>query len=90
MLWGLVITPVALISRWVRGDVLGRPDPDASTYWDPSRSNADGADDEGLVVFLTRNGKLWLLPIVLVLMSLGVLLVVSESSLVLAFLYPLF
>ncbi len=90
-MWSLVITPVAWLSRLVRGDVLGRPDPTATTYWEDAGPEWTGdLDDPGLIAFFTRNGKLWLLPVVAVLLGLGVLLVVSESSLVLAFLYPLF
>ncbi len=85
VLWALVVTPVALLARLVRGDVLGRPDPDADSYWE----SPDDRDVDGLVAFFASRGKLWLLPVVLLLLALGLLLVLSESGIVLAFLYPL-
>ncbi|MCA9573114.1 MAG: hypothetical protein KC656_35000 [Myxococcales bacterium] len=84
--WLAVITPVALLARLVRGDVLGTRDPDATTYWstpDPSRADS-------ILVFFGSRGKLWLLPVIGLLFALGALLVASEASVVLAFLYPLF
>lgn len=83
--WALVITPIALLSRLIRGDVLGQPDPDVPSYWEAP----DAPDDDELVAFFTRSGKLWLLPVVLLILALGVLLLLSESTLAIAFLYPL-
>ena len=40
--------------------------------------------------FLTRNGKWWLMPIVLLLFSLGALLVFAKGSALAPFIYTLF
>jgi hypothetical protein len=40
--------------------------------------------------FLTRNGKWWLMPIVLLLLVLGMLLVVAKGSALAPFIYTLF
>ncbi len=40
--------------------------------------------------FLSQNKKLWLLPIIVVLMLLGVLLVFAQSSALAPFIYTLF
>lgn len=86
LLWVLVVTPLALLSRLVRGDVLGAPDPHVSSYWQAP----EDLDEDGLIAFFSRRGKLWMVPVLVLLLLLGVLLVASESSLVVAFLYPLF
>ena len=43
-----------------------------------------------LVVFLARRKKLWLLPIVIVLVMIGGLLILAQGSVVAPFVYTLF
>jgi hypothetical protein len=83
----LFLTPVGLLMRVVRVDPLQRRlEPEATTYWQDRGPQAD----LGLLDFFGARDKLWLLPIVLILLAVGLLLVISEGSLVLTFLYPLF
>ncbi|MCB9674375.1 MAG: hypothetical protein H6737_04615 [Alphaproteobacteria bacterium] len=86
IVWLAVLTPAGLISRAVREDPLRRSfDPEAPTYWEPR----DAPPSSGLVAFLTERGKLWLVPIVLVLLAVGAIVVLSEGSALLVLLYPL-
>ncbi|MCO4747327.1 MAG: hypothetical protein KC912_21185 [Proteobacteria bacterium] len=81
------LTPVGWVLRWLRSDPLQRRlEPDRDSYWQARRPD----EDVGLLDFFGARDKLWLLPIVVVLVTVGLLLVISEGSLVLTFLYPLF
>lgn len=86
VVWAVVFTPLAVLARFLRGDVLDRPDASCPSYWRVPEAD----DPDGLVAFFASRGKLWLVPVVLLLLALGVLLVLSETSAVFAFLYPLF
>jgi len=43
-----------------------------------------------LLAFLSMNKKLWLLPIILVMLLMGVLLVFAQGSVIAPFIYTLF
>lgn len=85
--WFGLLTPLALLSRLVREDPLRRAwDAEAASYWEPRVD----IDQDGLWAFFSARGKVWMLPIVALLLALGLVVVLAESSAVFAFLYPLF
>jgi len=96
----LVITPVAFVFRVFGRDPLRLRHRPASTYWrrreqivHPQR-NAPELLKSGFVVdfwaFLRFRKKLWLLPIILVLVAFGGLMVLAEGAAIAPFIYSLF
>ena len=96
----LVITPVALVFRAFGRDPLRLRHTSESTFWrrreqiiHPHR-NASEFLKSGFVVdfwaFLRVRKKLWLLPIILVLVAFGGLMVLAEGAALAPFIYSLF
>lgn len=88
-----VVAPVGLVLGLVRGDPLQRGfEPERASYWEDREPEVDpgpSAHPEWWTFGLARD-KLWLLPVVAVLLSVGMMVAVTEGSVWLAFLYPLF
>ena len=82
-----VLTPIGLLARVVRADPLARTwEPERTSYW----VDRETPVSLGLWSHFATPERLWLLPVVAILLGVGLMLVVSESGLIFAFLYPLF
>lgn len=82
-----VLTPIGLVARWVREDPLSRGwDPQRTSYWVERQAPVS----TGLWSHFATPERLWLLPVAGILLGVGTMLLISESGLIFAFLYPLF
>lgn len=83
----LVVVPFSQLVSLFRDDPLQRGfEPERESYWEPR----DAEPARTLTGFFFGRGKGWMLPIVFVLLAAGVLVLVTEGSMMFAFLYPLF
>jgi len=94
VLYGM-FAPVGLLQRMLGRDALGlRFNPKVQTYWIEHRPPGPSPRTTSLLVevvlFLKQRKKLWLLPIIILLIALGVLLVLAEGTAPSSFIYPLY
>ncbi len=94
LLYG-VFAPVGLMQRMLGRDALGlRFNAKAQTYWIEHRPPGPSPRTASLLVevvaFLKLRKKLWLLPLVILMMALGILLVLAQGTAPSPFIYPLY